>query len=46
MVLKTRKLKTGIKGRGSYLRGWKKSNPSYRERTLMLQRCGKKCFIF
>ena len=26
-------------------RGWKKVSPSTHERTLMLTRCGKKCFL-
>jgi hypothetical protein len=42
---KTRKLKTGIKGSGAYLKGWKKQKPSYREKTVMMQECGKKCFL-
>jgi hypothetical protein len=42
---KTRKLKTGIKGRGAYLRGWKKAQPSLKQRTVMLENCGKKCFL-
>lgn len=32
-------------GRGSATRGWKKDNPSHRQRTVMLRRCGKKCFL-
>jgi hypothetical protein len=31
--------------RKSRTRGWKKEKPSYHERTIMLQRCGKKCFL-
>ena len=42
---KTRKLKTGIKGQGGYLRGWKKAQPSVEQRTIMLKKCGKKCFL-
>ena len=42
---KTRKLKTGIKGQGAYLRGWKKAQPSLKQRTVMLKKCGKKCFL-
>jgi hypothetical protein len=38
-------LKTGIKGRGGFLRGWKKSQPSYRGRTTMMKRCGRRCFL-
>jgi hypothetical protein len=43
--LKSRKLKTGIKGRGAYLRGWSKAQPSRKQRTAMLKKCGKKCFL-
>lgn len=25
--------------------GWKKEKPSYHERTVMLEKCGKKCFL-
>jgi hypothetical protein len=32
-------------GRGSATRGWKKQKPSYHQRTVMLKRCGKKCFL-
>lgn len=38
-------LKTGIKGRGAYLKGWSKSKPSSKQRTVMLKKCGKKCFL-
>jgi hypothetical protein len=38
-------LKTGIKGRGAYLKGWSKSKPSSKQRTAMLKKCGKKCFL-
>jgi hypothetical protein len=31
--------------RKSRTRGWKKEKPSYHERTIMLQKCGKKCFL-
>ena len=37
--------KTRRSGRGSATRGWKKEQPGYHERTKMLQRCGKKCFL-
>jgi hypothetical protein len=43
--LKTRKLKTGVHGRGAYLRGWSSQNPSIKQRTTMLKKCGKKCFL-
>lgn len=29
----------------SVTRGWKKQRPSYKQRTKMLKRCGKKCFL-
>jgi len=45
MTHKTRKNKTGIKGRGAYLKGWSKQQPGYRERTIMIKKCGKKCFL-
>lgn len=38
-------LKTGIKGRGKYLKGWSKQQPSYKQRTTMKHTCGKKCFL-
>lgn len=38
-------LKTGIKGRGQYLKGWSKQQPSYKQRTTMKHKCGKKCFL-
>jgi hypothetical protein len=40
-----RTLKTGIKGRGKYLKGWSKQQPSSKQRTAMLKKCGKKCFL-
>ena len=42
---KTRKSRTGIKGRGTYLKGWSKQQPGTRERTIMMKQCGKKCFL-
>ena len=42
---KTRKSKTGIKGRGAYLKGWSKQQPGTRERSIMMDKCGKKCFL-
>lgn len=33
---KTRKNKT---------RGWRKEQPNYHQRTVMLKKCGKKCFL-
>ena len=32
-------------GRGSATRGWKNEKPGYHEKTLMLKRCGRKCFL-
>ena len=40
-----RTLKTHIKGRGKYLKGWSKVNPGAHDRTVMLHKCGKKCFL-
>lgn len=37
--------KTRTNGRGSTTRGWKKQKPGYHQRTIMLKRCGKKCFL-
>lgn len=45
MASKTRKNKTGTKGRGTYLRGWSKQQPGYHQRTVMMKKCGKKCFL-
>jgi hypothetical protein len=33
------------RGRGSATRGWKNEKPGYHQRTVMLKRCGKKCFL-
>ena len=33
------------KQRKSPTRGWKKMSPGTHERTLMMRRCGKKCFL-
>lgn len=43
--LKSRALKTRVRGRGSYLKGWSEQKPSYRQRTVMFKKCGKKCFL-
>lgn len=32
-------------GRGSATRGWKNEQPGYHQRTIMLQKCGRKCFL-
>jgi hypothetical protein len=37
--------KTYRNGRGSTTRGWKNQKPGYHQRTVMLKRCGKKCFL-
>jgi hypothetical protein len=37
--------KTRRNGRGSATRGWKKEKPGYHQKTVMLQRCGRKCFL-
>jgi hypothetical protein len=37
--------KTHRNGRGSATRGWKRQKPGSHQRTLMLKRCGKKCFL-
>lgn len=37
--------KTRKNGRGSATRGWKSQKPNYHQRTIMLKRCGKKCFL-
>lgn len=37
--------KTRKNGRGSATRGWKREKPEYHQRTVMLTRCGKKCFL-
>ncbi len=38
-------IKTRKNGRGSATRGWKNQKPGYHQRTVMLKRCGKKCFL-
>lgn len=37
--------KTRRNGRGSTTRGWKNQQPGYHQRTIMLKRCGRKCFL-
>lgn len=37
--------KTRKNGRGSTTRGWKFQKPGYLQRTVMLKKCGKKCFL-
>ena len=31
--------------RGLFLRGWKNQGPGYHDRTVMLKRCGRRCFL-
>jgi hypothetical protein len=38
-------LKTRRNGRGSTTKGWKNEQPSYHQRSIMLKKCGKKCFL-
>jgi hypothetical protein len=33
------------KGRGSATRGWKFQKPTFHQRTVMMKKCGKKCFL-
>lgn len=37
--------KTRKNGRGAYLKGWSKAKPGTHQRTLMLKKCGKRCFL-
>lgn len=37
--------KTRKNGRGSTTRGWKRQNPGYHQRTVMIKSCGRKCFL-
>ena len=37
--------KTGIKCRGAFVKGWSKKSPGDHQRTVMLRKCGKKCFL-
>ena len=37
--------KTHRNGRGSRTRGWKNEKPGYHQRSVMLKKCGKKCFL-
>jgi len=37
--------RTSKRGQGSFVRGWAKQSPGTHERTVMLERCGKKCFL-
>lgn len=44
---KRRRTKTSKKGRSVKYqgKGWARQNPSARQRTVMLKKCGKKCFL-
>ena len=42
---KTSKKTTRKNGRGSHLRGWKIEQPGFHEKTIMMKKCGKKCFL-
>ncbi len=33
------------KTRKNVVRGWNKRSPNYHQRTVMLQKCGKRCFL-
>jgi hypothetical protein len=37
--------KTRRNGRGVATRGWKSEKPGYHQKTVMLKRCGRKCFL-
>ena len=37
--------KTHKNNRRSVTRGWKKEKPGYHQKTIMLKKCGKKCFL-
>ena len=42
---KTQRNKTHISGRGKYMKGWAKMHPGTHQRTVMMKKCGKKCFL-
>lgn len=44
-TMKRRKSITGIRGRGKFLKNWSKQKPGYHDRTVMMENCGKKCFL-
>ena len=33
------------RGRGVATRGWKSEKPGYHQKTMMMKKCGKKCFL-
>lgn len=42
---KTKTLKRRPAGRGIATRSWKNEKPGYHQKTMMLKKCGKKCFL-
>jgi hypothetical protein len=48
-MLSTRKNKTRTKGHRKYVtslrRGWSNQQPGTHQRTIMMRKCGKKCFL-
>lgn len=38
-------MKTRKNGRGSATRGWKNEKPGQHQKTVMLRKCGNKCFL-
>ena len=36
---------TGTRGRGTFIKNWSKQQPGYHDRTVMMKKCGKKCFL-
>jgi len=50
MLTKTRRRKTKnydtrCIGSGCRLKGWSQEKPGYHQKTIMLKKCGKKCFL-
>lgn len=41
----TKTRKNRITKKKNVTRGWKSEKPGYHQKTLMLKRCGKKCFL-
>ena len=39
------KTKTRTRTRRNLVRGWSKQQPGTRQRTVMMKKCGKKCFL-
>jgi hypothetical protein len=40
-----KKFITGVSGRGKFLKDWSRQQPGYHDRTIMMKKCGKKCFL-